>query len=413
MKLLIKLLFMLCVVTAFGQEHTVTGKIDVVKTDGLHLIPIPNTVRSYATANMRDFRILDAKGNQVPYFVQPETSYTSTMVSNFTEFSIISTKRVIDTSATYVFKNPNKTIKQAVLSIANYEGSKYYKLEGSDDKIQWFGIVNNGELHDLNHPENTSVYKVIDFPICNYPYLRIVFNDRNSLPLNLLKIGEATAKTVNLVPAEKEKLTVSAISFSEQDKITQMHISFERPEVLNQIKLDITSPDFYSRKATLYTLGERDVKRSVETYRQQITSFEIRSDSPLVFDIPNTLAQEIYLDIENKDNPKLQIPNIHITQTPIYVVANLKAEQKYTITAGNQTLKAPDYDISEVAHTIKRALPIARISAVTYMAPENTVEATISIWQQPWFMWCCIGFAALIISYYAFNLIKELNNNKK
>ena len=413
MKTWIKLLLMLTVVSAFGQIDTVTGKIDAVSTDGLHLIPIPHTVRSYATPNLHDLRIWDAIGNQVPYFVQPETAYAYTTVSNFTPFAIISSTRIADSSATYIFKNPNATIKQAVLNIANYQGVKDYKLEGSHDGNQWFGIVNNGTLQNLNHPEDTSVYKVIEFPICNYPYLKLVFNDRYSLPLNLLSIGEATAKTVQLVPVIMEALPEPTITFSEVDKSTQIHINFKRPEIINQLKLDISSPDLYSRTATLYTLGEREVNRVKETYRQNITTFELRSDRPLVFDIPTTLAQDVYLEIENKDNPKLHIPSIQIMQIPVYVVANLKAKQTYNITAGNDALSAPDYDISEVTNTLNQALPIANIVDVTYVQSEEPATQSPSFWQQPWFMWCCIGVAALIIFYYAFTLIKDMNANTK
>ncbi|MFB9052158.1 DUF3999 family protein [Formosa undariae] len=413
MKTWIKVLVMLCTVVAFGQSHTVAGKLEPVNTDGLYLIPIPQTVRPYASADMRDFRIWDVKGNQVPYFVQPTTSYTNTTVSNFSAFTILSSTRIADSSATYVFENPDKTINQAVLSIANYQGRKNYRLEGSHDENQWFGIVNRGELQDLNHPEDTSVYKIIDFPICNYPYLKIVFDDRNSLPLNLLEIGKATAETINLVPVAMEELQTADITFSEKDKTTQIHISFERPQTINQLRLDIAAPELYSRRATLYTVYEREVNRNMETYRKTITSFDIRSDNALVFDVTNIVTQDLYLDIENKDNPKLQIPSIHIMQKPVYVVANLKAQQAYTITAGDEALSTPDYDISEVTNTIKRGLPIANISTVTYIESKKPLEESRSFWQHPWFMWCCIGLAALIIFYYAFTLIKDMNANTK
>ncbi|WP_299779707.1 DUF3999 family protein [uncultured Formosa sp.] len=412
MKLLINVLVMLSVITVFAQDHTVTGNIDPVQADGLHLISIPHTVRSYANPNMSDFRIWDSTGHQVPYFMQPETYNSSTTVSNFSPFTILSSRRVADTSATYIFKNPNATLKQAVLSIANYQGRKHYRLEGSHDQDTWFGIVNRGELQDLNDPDAPSVYKVIDFPLCNYAYLKLVFDDRNSLPLNLLKIGSATTESVNVVPQTMETLPIHKLSFSEVDKTTTIHMHFERPEIINQLKLDITSPELYSRNAILYTLGEREVNRNTETYRQLISSFTIRSDRPLVFNVPSHSVQDLYVEIANKDNPKLELSSLEVLQHPLYVVANLKATHTYTITAGNETLTAPDYDISEVTNTLKHALPLAKISNVTYVAPKATVAASASFWQHPWFMWCCIGFAALIIAFYAFNLIKDLNASK-
>ncbi|WP_042495141.1 hypothetical protein [Algibacter lectus] len=165
MKTSIKLLFMLCVTMAFGQKHTVEGEIKPVTEAGLHHIPVPYNFRTHATANLRDLRILDTKGNQVPYFLKSVTAFKTTQVSDFTEFAMISTSQETDSSSTYIFKNPDKSIKQAVFLIANYQGSKSYKLEGSNNKTKWFGIVNNGQLDNLSHPEDTQVYKVINFPL--------------------------------------------------------------------------------------------------------------------------------------------------------------------------------------------------------------------------------------------------------
>ena len=397
---------------AFSQDHAVEGEIRAVKEDGLYRIPIPQNIRSYATSDLRDLRIWDTKGNQVPYFVQPAAAYKRTKVSDFTEFNVISSTRIADTCATYIFKNPYETIEQAVLLIANYQGSKSYRLEGSNDQNQWFGIVNSGQLYQLNHPTQTSVYKVINFPLCSYQYLKIIFDDSQSLPLNLLKIGEATAETVTIVPIPMEKIPIKTIEFLEKDQITTIHANFERQEVIDQIRIDIAGPDLYSRKATLYALREREVKRTMESYKQKLATFSIRSDKDLVFDIRESIEKEVYLEIDNKDNPKLQINGIHFMQEPVYLVAALKGGESYTVTAGNNALSFPDYDISEVTQPLKSALPIAQISTVTSVQTSKTTKNTRSFWQQPWFMWCCIGFAAFIIVYFAFNLIKELNSNK-
>lgn len=407
-----KLFILLFAGVTFAQESVVNGEINQVKKDSLYRIHIPHNVRSYSAKDLRDFRIWDTKGNQVPYFVQPTTTYKRTNISDFTEFSIISSTIIVDSSATYIFKNPYKSIDQAALLIANYQGNKSYRLEGSNNQKQWFGIVNSGQLYQLNHPTETSVYKVIHFPLCAYQYLKVVFDDRNSLPINLLKIGKAASKTATTVTIDMEEIPVKLIEFSEKDKKTQIHVRFDRKEVINQIRIAITAPDLYSRKATLYRLQEREVKHKVESYRQRLATFSVRSDKDLIFDIPECVEKEVYVEIDNKDNPKLQISGIHFMQEPIYLVASLKKSEKYTITAGNEKLSFPDYDISSVTNTLKIELPIVQISSVVYVSPTKTIKKRISFWQQSWFMWCCIGFSALIISYFAFNLIKELDTTK-
>ncbi|WP_417371300.1 DUF3999 family protein [Gelidibacter japonicus] len=408
----IKLFIMLLGSMAFAQTAQVSGTINLVKEDGLYRIRIPHNVRSYATQDLRDIRVWDAMGNQVPYFVQPASDYKLTKVSDFTEFEIVSNTRIADSNAIYIFKNPYETIEKAVLLIANYQGSKNYSLEGSNDQKEWFGLVNNGQLTQLNHPTETSVYKEIYFPVIDYPYLKLVFDDRHSLPINLLGIGMANTETINIVPITMEEVPVKSIAFLEQGKKTQIHICFDRPEVIDQLRMTITSPDLYRRNALLYTLKEREVKRSVETYRQHLAAFSIRSDKDLIFNIPTSREQDLYLEIDNKDNPKLEISKLQFLQEPVYLVASLKANDSYKVTAGDDQLEFPDYDIIEVTNTTKTALPIAEIGAVVYGQPEKADEKTKSFWQQPWFMWSCIGIAALMIVYFAFNMLRDMNTSE-
>lgn len=398
----------------FAQTDQISGTIDAVQEDGLYRIRIPQKIRSYNASNFSDLRIWDAKGHQVPYFLEPATPYRSIQVSDFTEFSVLSKSKTADTTSTYIFKNPNETLEKAVLLIANYQGSKTYKLQGSNDQEEWFGIVNSGQLDQLSHPTETSVYKPIHFPLCKYPFIKLVFDDRHSLPINLLKIGMSSAETFTIVPSAMEEIPVKTIAFSENEKKTQIHITFERPEVINQIRMAITAPELYSRDASLYILKEREVKRKTESHRQRLASLNIRSDRDLIFDISQEREKELYLEIDNYDNPKLEISGIHFMQNSVYMVASLKKGETYLVTAGNETLKQPTYDISEFAHTkAKKEFPIIEISAIAKVHPDKPTETKTSFWQHPWFMWSCIGVAVLMISYFTLGLLKDLNKGKE
>lgn len=403
---------MLFVSMTFSQSTQVSGTIEPVKEDGLYRIRIPHDFRSYAKEDLRDIRLWDANGNQVPYFVQPASDYKLTKASDFTEFERVSNSRIADSSATYIFKNPSQTIERAVLLIANYQGSKTYRLEGSMDQEEWFGLVNSGQLNQLNHPTETSVYKEIYFPVSSYRYLKLVFDDRYSLPINLLSIGMATTETVNIVPITMEPIPVKSIEFSEKEKKTLIHISFERPEVVDQLRMEIQAPGLFSRNAVLYTLKEREVKRSLESYRQHLAAFSIRSDKDLIFNVPSGLAQELFLEIDNKDNPKLEISSLQLMQESVYLVSSLKANEVYEITAGNAQLNFPDYDIFDVTNTTKTELPIVEIDGILYETPKIVALKPMAFWQRPWFMWSCIGIAALMILYFAFNMLQDMNKDK-
>lgn len=409
----IKLFILFLGSLAGAQTAQVSGTIDPIKEDGLYRIRVPHQVRSYATNDLRDIRVWDTKNKQVPYYVQPATEFKLTKTSDFTEFELVSNTRIPDSIATYIFRHPYPTIEKAMLLIANYQGRKNYRLEGSNDQQEWFGIINNGELNQLSHPTQTEVYKEIQFPLATYPYLKLVFDDRQSLPINLLKIGKVNTENVNLVPITMEEIPLKEIEFLETDKQTQIHIRFDRPQVIDQIRLDIKAPEFYSRNALLYALKERKTKRQVETYRQHLAAFSIRSDKDLIFNIPNTIEQEVYLEIDHKDNPKLEISNLKLMQEPVYLVAALKANQSYSLTAGNPKLEFPEYDISDVTNTKKTLLPIVEIDGISYNETEKLVKKTPSFWQQGWFMWSSIGIAALMIVYLAYKMLQDMGRNER
>jgi len=397
---------------AFGQKHTVEGQIGNVDKTGLYSIPVPQQVRSHATRNLRDLRILDSNDNQVAYFLEFAKPYEKKEVSNFTAFPIIEKTNITDSISSYIFKNPHKTIDEIVFLIANYQGRKTYKIEGSNNNKTWFGLVNNGQLNNLSDPKETSLYKIVSIPICSYKYVKVIFNDKNTLPINILKIGKATAETKKVLPIEMDNIPVQSINFSEENKKTIIEISFERPEVINEIKIDVASPELYSRQATLYTIKEHEVKHKIKTYKQTLKTFYIRSDKDLVFDVASISEKKLFLEVENNDNQKLEFKSITFFQKPVFLVASLKEDMAYKLVAGNKALNFPDYDISEVARVSLHTLPITEVFNLKIEKPQNPVQPTKSFWQKPWFMWLCIGFAALIILYFAFGLIKDLNKSK-
>ncbi len=402
----IRFLLLLFAVSVVAQQKQITGELSAIRVDGLHKIKVPHTIRSYSKQDISDLRIWDSKGNQTPYFVYPGDQETE--ISNFSEFEIISKTNIPDTSATYIFKNPNDKIENAVLSIANYQGYKRYSLQGSNDQKQWFGLVNSQNLYAIKSTTKTSVYKVINFPLCSYKYLKIIFDDSNSLPINLLKIGTANTK---LIKSPSEEISVMTTNISEltSEKKTRIHVVFENPEIINQVSFNVIEPKLYNRKARMYTLKTRKVKHQEETYEQQISTFAIRSDATNHFPVSSFFEKEVYIEIENQDNPKLTFSSVEFFQTPLYVAADLKQNETYTVSSGDIKLNKPNYDISYFKNHISENLPEVNIVSVNYNQDEGSeLKENIPFWQQSWFMWVCIGFAALMIAYFASGLLKDL-----
>lgn len=405
MKKLNSLLLLIFASTTFAQQKQIEGKVAPIQEDGLYKIQVPHLLRSYSKEDLSDFRIWDAKGNQVPYFVH--TRNKEIRISNFSEFTLISKSSVVDTTSTYIFQNPNSKIQKAVLDIANYQGSKSYNLQGSHDQKEWFGIVNNKQLFHLNSASKTKNYQVIHFPLCAYKFLKIVFNDVDSLPINLLSMGEATTE---IIKSPLVTIPTDAINFSSDkiNKTSKIEIQFEHPEIINELHFTISSPELYNRKAKLFVLKERTEKHEIKIEEHILSRFVIHSNSDTHITIPSFYGKELYIEIENEDNPKLTIESLQFLQMSLYVVADLKHAERYTISSGDSDLKSPSYDIGSFKDLVTENMLKTSIINVVPLVTKPVVKAQIPFWQKSWFMWLCIGITTVVVVFFASSLIKDM-----
>jgi hypothetical protein len=399
------LLFLLTANAGMAQNFT-TAKISNVNKNGLHTIVLPTQIRSISKEDLSDFRILDSKGNEVPYFYNSANEATTT--SNYVEYKIISETSIPKKTTTIVFENSQKSISSLLLTIANYDGEKTYNLSGSNDQKQWYGLSNNNVLYDLSAPEELNVTKMISFPLTNYKYFKIELDDKKSLPISIQKIGNDKSQTKfnDLLPvnyASKE------IKDFKAEKKTKIHIQFDSSQFLNQVRFEIAEPKLFKRNVRLFKLETRKVKHKFETFEQEITNFELNSDSQNTFNLFNIYEKDFYIEIENQDNQPLKISNVSFFQVPISVIADLKTSENYSIKTGNPNAIAPVYDIENFKNSIATELPLAKISEI--IMPKLTLKnfQEKQFWEQPWFMWVCICVGGIAVLYFSISLLKDLN----
>ena len=225
MKKFNSIIFFFIVSIGFAQNYK--GTINNSKENGLHKIVLTPEVRAAANENLDYFRIVDANKKEVPYVVIYNSEEET---SKYISFDIIS-KEVIKDSVTSIIVE-NKTglkIDQLFLSIANTAIAKQYSISGSNDNKEWFGLTDNQILSGLNASKETSIAKIISFPLNNYKYLQINLKDKNSLPINILSIGKYDNQFLQQEPLEikdfKYQITqdlkrkVTQIIFSANKKI--------------------------------------------------------------------------------------------------------------------------------------------------------------------------------------------------
>ncbi|MFH6987327.1 hypothetical protein ACHRVW_06230 [Flavobacterium collinsii] len=389
---------------SFGQYQT-TGKIKPISEKGFHEIVLSPEIRSYSKQDLSDIRLFDSKGNEVPYFIQTPKNNT---INTFEEYTITSKTATPKKQTSVIIAIPSdKNHNQISLFIANSDVEKRYTVSGSDDQKEWFGISNTQILDELSSASETSVIKTITYPLNTYRYLKIDFDDQKTLPVNILKAGNFTNQ-IHQRYLEEITSGKSTVTENHSKKETQIHVLFDAPQIINQISFEITKPTYYNRKVVLYKKGKRQLKRkSIET-EEEIATFELNSNVKNTFAISEIFEKELFIKIENNDNPPLSILKVKFSQNPVSMVAELNLNENYILKTGNKSMTAPDYDLSAFKNNIASNLPQTFVYAIQQKATVKNQTQTKSFWQQSWFMWLCILLGGATILFFTTSLVKDL-----
>lgn len=390
---------------SFAQQIT-TAKIKNVGKSGLHRIILPSEIRSFSKENLSDFRIFDAKGIEVPYFTFQENDQ---MVYHFEEYAIVSKTVIPKKNTSIIFENPNKTIHEISLYISNSDVVKTYNISGSNDQNEWFGLSNKQVLSNLNSAESTITTKTISFPLCSYRYLKIDFDDKKTLAINVLKIGNLSNQIEKSILQEISPKNIQTNQIPSEKK-TRIHLVFDNPQIIDQILFTISSPSYYNRAARIYVNKTLKIKKRKETYQKEIASFDLNSKSDNIFNL-HLYEKDFFIEIDNKDNQALTFSEIKCNQIPVSIIADLRTNENYSVKTGNSKLNAPQYDLSYFKNKINDSLPEAKIIDIKHQNLKNEIAQTKSFWQQSWFMWLCITIGGISVLYFTTTLVRDIKNN--
>ncbi|MBA3681995.1 MAG: hypothetical protein H0W73_12670 [Bacteroidetes bacterium] len=222
----------------------------------------------------------------------------------------------------------------------------------------------------------------------------------------------------NSVIAGKLNDVVFTKSISE-DKIgkkTIIQLLFSNNQEVNRLDFKVKNPRLYMRHAAIYVNRERKLKHDkVEKYRELLYEFNLSSDYPLLFDMPYLNEKEVFIEIENKDNPPLELESISCKQLASYLVCDLNADNKYHLRFGNNALKIPEYDLANFVSSIPQLLPEAAIGAIKEI-PKSKVtveEKQKSFFETKQFLWICLGLGSIIIFFFSKSLLKDMANRNE
>ncbi len=278
-------------------------------------------------------------------------------------------------------------------------------MSGSNDAKEWFGLVENETLTNLIAAKGTSVTQTISFPANTYSFLRIIFNDKKSLPLNIKSVGIAK---IQLIPDNFLEVTNFNYKISEDKdrKVTIIHFLADNSFQIKALAFDIKT-DYFNRSATIAVKRNQQIKKRSLVYKENVAQFMLSSkkDKTIYFDAID--EKEFTVEIENQDNQPLAISAIRVLQKQDVVVARLIQNEKYQVIV-DTTLEKPNYDLGNSITEKRVNLPEVRIVNFKKLDTKKIIHVEMSFWQTNLFMWICIAFGGGVVAYFAFGLLKDM-----
>ncbi len=394
-------IFLLIGFSVFSQNYK--GDLSGVTENGFYKIILNPKVRTASTENFNSMRIVDAQKNEVPYVIIYNSDKT---FSNYFPIKITAKETLKDSISTILIANEDKKIKEEItLRIANTDGSKKYSVYGSNDAKNWFGLVAENVLSNINTATKTTTEKTITLPLHNYSFLKIVFDDKSSLPINIVDVGfykntlfseaSTTIKAFNYNTSELKK-----------EKVTRIVFTANSSHKISAIAFDIKT-NFYVRNAKIITKERQTIKKRTEVYEKVHRRFTLSSKKKNTINLSNFIQKEFIIEIDNQDNPPLQIADIELLQKPVCLISNLKKNTVYHLVI-DSTFAKPHYDLGNFISNTTSNIKKATITNFAKRTPQKTLSQKKTFWQTSLFMWGSIIVGSIIILYFSVTLLRDM-----
>lgn len=327
---------------------------------------------------------------------------------DFVTYPILEKRIEKKSNSTLIFSPEEKSLSGVWLVLSNHRLAKTCKVSGSDDRKEWFGILDNFYLPISYEQQQPLVYCPVYFPEVSYRYFKIVINDSASEPLNVHRLGYfshgATAG---------KRIPVGSTFSAEQDKAnkrTLLRVKLPGSQHVNSLEFKISSPQLYERTARIVVHRTKTVKKRIETQKEILHTFRPSSGSPGPIEIPPLYEKEFTVEIDNQDSPPLAVSELTCAQLGMYMIADLRRGGRYSLFTGNPGLRAPRYDLASFVNTPPTRLPSLKVRSLMPVQPASATKAAEegSFFQSRTFIWMCVGLGGALVFLFAFSLIKDM-----
>ncbi len=391
-------------VTCFSlraQDNTFSyrRKIANVSGDSWYSIALPADIFKHCSSDFRDLRILEINASdtvEIPYLLdilETEIAKNEVVLSSVNQSS--------KGNEFYVtFLNSGYKVNHLDLSFAQQNYFATVRVEGSNDRREWFELSNNEKIFSVNNTREQYASSTVNFPLTDYKYLRLTISSPDKLTLSTaaFRMDEIKLGAFDEIPS------TFTVSTDKKSKRTIIDIQLDHYRPISNINLEIRQQSVFYRRMVVETLAD-----SVHTDRGWIRNYQVVSGNlitsfkPNQFSIPLTLTSRLRFTIDNYDNPPLQIADVKLSGARIQLRAKLKNNDAYLF-YGNSRREKPTYDLEHFQEKIPRQPAQASLGAEENI--EKTPATISALFENKAWLWGILLAAIALLGFFTLKMMK-------
>ncbi len=349
MKIKNKLLSLVILLAAAASLHALTPdewqnrQSFKIERAGPIKFSLPPATQDAAQPDLRDLRIIDASGKEIPYLLLTPVA----PVGNKIAPKVFRTELTDKATILFIETGTAQPLDFIELETGATSFIKPVRIDLSTDGENWNYFDSNLPVFRQDGATKTTIplgQKIA-------PHVRLTINDEQSRPI---AITGAYLQVSNTTPSPTEPFTPRIVRTEEFTGETVITLDLGAAN-LSLASLEISTEDtLFARNVTVAVqeihndqISERPLARG--------TIFQIALDLnsdvsglqiPVDASIP---SREVLVHIRNDDSPSLRIREIQARRTPLHVVIAPNAPGRFELLTGNTQTTPPHYDLAALA----------------------------------------------------------------